>query len=108
MMICEDCGAVFEDSAVIERRHINRVGEENEPPDYLCPNCHSGETASAEKCNICGEWHGYYEVYDGVCNECAEKLEEKIKDIVYRNFSVYEVDAIKAKYEGMEDVLKWD
>lgn len=44
MLKCEDCGHVFEDDRAIERRFRNRLGEEESPPEYLCPNCHSSET----------------------------------------------------------------
>lgn len=95
MLKCEDCGHVFEDDRVIERRFRNRLGEEESPPEYLCPNCHSSETVPAEHCKQCGEWHDYRDVYDETCTSCAGEIQKKFTDHIYSNFTVYEVEFLK-------------
>lgn len=72
MLVCYDCGNVFEKPAVITETHGFQ-----EPPfeDFLvCPVCKGTDIAQANRCSICGEWirGSYIVVNDGqiICDEC--------------------------------------
>lgn len=91
MYKCEDCEAVFE--TCIEKRYRNSAGEELDPPTYHCPYCKSEFIFVAEQCEICTEYKDSCTVYDGVCDECLDKIEAKIKKIIHRNCTVLEVRA---------------
>lgn len=95
MLKCENCGHVFEEDFAIERRFRNRLGEEESPPEYLCPNCHKSETVPVERCKLCGEWHDYRDVYSDVCVSCADDLQRKFVDHVKRHFTIYEVEFLR-------------
>ena len=66
MLVCTNCGRVFEDD--IAKKRLN--GEEY----YRCPHCHDDELVEATKCKICGEYF-YDEDNIGVCEECLEVSE---------------------------------
>lgn len=91
MYKCEDCEALFE--TPIEKRYINRSGEELDPPTYRCPHCKSEFFYAAEQCEICEEYKDHCTVDDGVCEDCLEKIEEKIKHIIQKNCTVLEAKA---------------
>lgn len=99
MMICEDCGAVFEE--VVEKRYVQRNGEELDPPTYHCPECGSEYYVEAEKCCVCGETHPIGEMDGDVCDDCIEKIAEKVKHLLTdgRFFTGAEIAIIKEKIE---------
>lgn len=54
MLICLDCGAIFEQARIVFERH----GLDTPPYEELlvCPRCESAEIHSAHRCGVCGEW----------------------------------------------------
>ena len=91
MFYCEECCNIFEN--YVEKRYRNSAGEELDPPTYRCPYCKSEFFYAAEQCDICEEYKDQCTVYDGVCEDCLEKIEEKIKHIIRKNCTVLEVKA---------------
>lgn len=72
MLICRDCGALFEQAAILIERH----GLDTPPYEELlaCPRCRSTDIHHAHRCDVCGEWidSGYIKTADGnhICDEC--------------------------------------
>ena len=95
--ICEDCGAIFEEAEV--RKHLERNGEELDPPSYHCPKCHSEYFEEVKECNICGEYHTLREMDGEVCDECVAKIAEKIKNLLTSGLTSDEVEIMKDKIE---------
>lgn len=103
MYICEDCGVIFEEAEI--KRHLERNGEELDPPSCHCPECGSEFYVELEECDVCGEQHPYYEVYDNVCEGCRAKIVEKLRKVLRREFSAAELDAIYRISEN-DDLFK--
>ncbi|MBQ6810318.1 MAG: hypothetical protein IJO94_02805 [Firmicutes bacterium] len=97
MYRCQNCKQIFEE--IIENRHFERSGEELDPPSYHCPHCHSEDFEPVEYCKICEKWEYSGYIYDGVCKSCLSRIETKIKDLIYRNCTVMEVDAARNQLE---------
>lgn len=70
MLICEQCGEVFEQAKVIVELHPygNGVAEEEW---YVCPRCEGSRITEAQLCNHCGEY--FSELEDGLCEDCYEQ-----------------------------------
>ena len=72
MLICLDCGALFEQARTIVERH----GLDTPPYEELqtCPRCLSTAICPTYRCDLCGEWisGGYIKTLDGdrICDEC--------------------------------------
>lgn len=97
--MCEDCGVIFEE--VVEKRYFERNGDELCPPTYHCPECGSEFYEEAVKCCICGEHHPMREMDGDVCDDCIDKLTEKVRNLLIdgRHFTSVEVEIIKEKIE---------
>lgn len=95
--LCQDCGTFFDEA--VEKRYIRKNGEELDPPTYHCPKCGSDFIVAAEKCCICEEAKPCHDMQGNVCDDCIEKIENKIKDLIYRNCTVMEVEAAKEHLE---------
>lgn len=97
MYKCEDCNCVFEEPE--KRRHINRSGEELDPPSFHCPQCKSEFFHVIEHCIVCDQMKDFRVMNGDVCDDCLADIEVRIKNIIYRNFSVLEVDAARKHLE---------
>lgn len=65
MLVCRECGYVFEEEEA--SNWVEEHGEEN----CGCPRC-KGEFEEATRCKICGDWFLDNGV-GGVCEECKER-----------------------------------
>lgn len=67
MLMCYDCGAVFEYPKLIYERH----GQDDPPfePIYMCPACKGMDVCDAVQCDCCCEYTcaTYVETQDGLC-----------------------------------------
>lgn len=86
MYKCEDCNAEFESPLV--RRHIERSGEELDPPSHHCPYCMSAYYHELEDSRI---------VYNGVCDDCDAAIDLKLVNLIKRNFTVAEAETLKER-----------
>ena len=100
---CEDCERTFDEAIV--KHYRNACGEELDPPTHHCPHCMSEFFVELEECDVCGEQHPYYEVYDNVCEGCRAKIVEKLRKVLRREFSAAELDAIYRISEN-DDLFK--
>lgn len=77
MLICVECGALFEQARTIIERH----GLDSPPyEEFLdCPHCAETNIHQARRCDVCGEWilGGYVKTLDGerICDECYVSYE---------------------------------
>ncbi len=77
MLICLDCGAIFEQARIVFERH----GLDTPPYEELlvCPRCESTEIHPAHRCDVCGEWitDSYIKTADGerICGDCYSRCE---------------------------------
>lgn len=72
MLICVECGALFEQAKTVVERH----GLDTPPyEEYLaCPHCSGTNIHQARRCDVCDEWitDGYIKTLGGerICDEC--------------------------------------
>lgn len=72
MLICLECGSVFEQPKIVLERH----GLDTPPYEemHVCPRCEGNQLRPAYRCDVCGEWitGGYIRTLDGsrICDEC--------------------------------------
>ena len=72
MLICVECGAVFEQPQHVIERH----GLDTPPYEEYdaCPNCGGSNLHEARRCDVCGNWitGGYVLTIDGcrICDDC--------------------------------------
>ena len=77
MLICLDCGAIFEQARIVFERH----GLDTPPYEELlvCPRCESTEIHPAYRCDVCGDWitNSYIKTADGerICGDCYSRCE---------------------------------
>lgn len=75
MLICAECGAVFERAEVVYERH----GLDTPPYEerHVCPKCGGASLHPAHHCDVCGEWitGGYVRTVDGlrICDDCCTR-----------------------------------
>lgn len=75
MLICMECGALFEQAKVVFEQH----GLDTPPYEEfgVCPRCESTDICQSHRCDVCGEWitGGYVEIVDGnrICDDCYTK-----------------------------------
>ena len=72
MLICSECGEIFEMARVISERH----GLDTPPYERLniCPFCESTDIHQAHRCEVCGEWitddYIILSTSERICEEC--------------------------------------
>lgn len=79
MLICLECGAIFEEEQLVGGKKVF-AGSETEPPEYeerVCPECGSDWWEEAAKCAVCGK---YYNGKDGddICPDCQAAVVDTI------------------------------
>lgn len=75
MLVCLECGHVFdEDSVRSGRGYIGECWGQDCYEDYVCSPCCSGDFAETYECDCCGEWitGTYIKTEDGdrICENC--------------------------------------
>lgn len=75
MYICDNCGAVFENTISI-REHHNELDDETTEEYHGCPVCKNSSVLKAVQCDLCGEYvaYDYVKLKDGTiaCSDCYE------------------------------------
>ena len=75
MYICDNCGAVFENTVSI-REHHNELDDKAVEEYRGCPVCKYGGVLEAVQCDMCGEFvaYDYVRLKDGTiaCSDCYE------------------------------------
>lgn len=77
MMLCLECGALFEQA----KRVIERHGLDTPPYEeyYVCPHCGDTNYQQTWRCDICGEWitGSYIKTLNGnrICESCYTHYE---------------------------------
>lgn len=64
MVMCGECGEVFEDSEIKRVRHSDGDAWDE------CPYCGSDELRDVEQCDECGRWEAPEDIYHGICSDC--------------------------------------
>ena len=84
MLICKDCGAVFEEPATVTETHgFTDVLYEQVS---VCPDCGSTSYVEAVECDCCGKWYAKEDTevtYAGeaVCPDCLCDLDDEIATV---------------------------
>ena len=68
MLVCENCGAVFEEEM---------VGKGYEEEKDRCPNCGDWGIREAKKCHGCGEW-----CRDDLCDNCKKHFKDAVRGFI--------------------------
>lgn len=72
MLICVECGSLFEHARQVYERH----GLDTPPYEelHVCPACGGTNLHQAHRCDVCGEWitGSYIKTLDGnrICEDC--------------------------------------
>ena len=74
MIICHDCGELFEDPKTVIEYHPYGMGYAPEE-HYVCPHCESSDIAEAKQCKRCGEYFAELED-DDLCDLCYGEMYE--------------------------------
>ena len=72
MLVCTNCGSVYEEEEVRRKRYDEELHYTE--VYYKCHHCGDDELVEATECEICGEYF-YDEEGLGICEECFEKNE---------------------------------
>ena len=97
MYICEHCQIAFDNPVI--RHHYERDGEELDPPTIHCPECNNDDIEEAKRCCICRDYRPAYEMDGDVCDDCLDKLKEKIHDNIFRDLTDTEISVAKEKID---------
>ena len=81
MFICEECGEVFEDPAVLNTRE-SVDGFYTESSAMVCPYCENAYIYEANKCE-CGNWKPKR---FSLCKDCEKEVKEKLQEM-WEDFS---------------------
>ena len=80
MLICNDCGAIFDEDDVVLQGQAHPYGE-GLVGEYhsVCPSCKEGDIVEAVMCTRCGKQdHKDFMEFDNelnyVCGECYDEL----------------------------------
>lgn len=79
MYKCLDCGEVFDTPKQGSDFKTEYFGKTVTHYISVCPNCGSDELDTAERCELCGEWHSGSLDY---CAECEDIIHEYIDPVI--------------------------
>ena len=101
MLVCSECGAVFEEgSAASVREYAGFAGEEGAYYDSaVCPGCRRDSAVEGARCSKCGEWFPESEVEYGLCENCRKKSVEEFEEVMSCSFS-------PSEREYLQDLLE--
>lgn len=75
MYICNNCGAVIENTISIHEYH-DELDDKPIEEYHGCPYCKCSDVDEAVQCDLCGEYiaHDYVKLSDGTiaCSDCYE------------------------------------
>lgn len=75
MYICNNCGAIFENTVSIHEHH-NELYDKPIETYHGCPFCKCDDVTEAVQCDLCGEFvaYDYVKLRDGTiaCSDCYE------------------------------------
>lgn len=71
MVICEDCGAVVDESELVTTRSYVSDYMGGCYETYTECSC-GGSVVDAKQCEMCGEYFREDELHDGICDECLK------------------------------------
>lgn len=99
MLICNNCNKTFDEENVEIRRES--MGECFGTPAYndvcVCPHCGSDDIGEVRFCKLCDS---IVPEYDDYCNDCAEHLQDKFRNLIAKNFTKDELELLDNIYEG--------
>lgn len=62
-----------------------------------CPSCGSTDIESGFSCSLCGRY-----ALDGICDDCAENLRERLHELLTSNFYPEEIKALNVIFDGKD------
>jgi hypothetical protein len=71
MLICNECGEVFEEPKIIEEHHPYGMTYATEHW-AVCPHCEETDFQEARQCTQCGEYVADLE--EGLCEICYDEM----------------------------------
>ena len=98
MLICLDCGKVFDDEDVCTV--FDQVGElatDGKDMD-VCPYCKGNYIVEAHKCENCEEYFCEEDLSDGFCDKCGEELINRF-NYIWKTFSEEEKEFLQDNYD---------
>lgn len=101
MLICKDCGAVFDTPSVFREKHS---WLDDCPSEYfsMCPVCGCGDLAEATQCINCGEETDGEQMIDGLlCDECFETLCGDCDDTVKEFMTEHKSEFVDFLYDKL-------
>ena len=97
--LCERCKTEFDEVGYI-------IGGDYDERLPVCPSCGSSEYVEAEECAFCGKLCNPIFLYDGVCDDCAEEMDDSIARVLRDSFTNKEWEWIKWRYDLHEPIDK--
>ncbi len=93
MYVCSDCGAVFDEPQSWVEPHGEKMSG--------CPLC-AGNYVEAQRCELCDSEYDPDTAEHGrlCCDNCAEDLTERFKEVIHEHFTDYELSIINEIYDG--------
>ena len=107
MMICENCGEIFDEPEMIgQQRAVYSELDVTAPEVYCCPACKSEDIFEAHECAVCGSLSA-----DEICSECKKRLNiladkaHRISREVYFDLAASYAKGIESAREYIEDLF---
>lgn len=92
MLICNECGAIFDESEMrIIHDDPSPSGVSLAPGYYeygVCPKCGDDDIDEAERCYLCGEWISKHR--NEICMDCEIKLREDYEELIRKHIGIHD------------------
>ena len=91
MLICNNCGRLFDESEAVRYRDSDTLETYS-----LCPSCGDYDSDIAVKCPVCGEYASENELDDnfGLCKECRNNTEKLFKNMMDSIFNAAQLECL--------------
>ena len=99
--LCERCKCEF-DAPRLETIYDDDFGMaqyRTQEIVQLCPECGSHEIIVGEECRFCGRLQDPIYLNDGACDECTERMEERLASCARDAFDPTEWEWIKWRFD---------